>query len=67
MSVVLGRDFGPRLCSVLGLDPEHITRLVIDILPSEVVTVTATYTLQEEVDDDLLWLLKTYELHAKED
>lgn len=67
MSPVLGNDIGPKVAEALGIDATDLRSLQISITAREVVIVTAEYMPRDEQLDDVIEILKRYELVEKVD
>jgi len=62
MAVVTDREFGCELCKVLHLDPKKTRDIIIENKIEDVVMVKVTQYLQKEEGDELLLVLKKYNL-----
>lgn len=58
-------DFGKRLCEALKLDPKKTRDIMIDVPVDDLVMVYASLYLQKEESEEVLLILKEYELHEK--
>lgn len=57
-----GRTLGKQLCSVLGLDPSHVARVMIECSATDVAKVTVEYCIDREDGAPLASKISRYHL-----